>query len=266
VGQFTDRDEAVDAAEIRERSIRLDSHDRGGADLPGLEGCEDLFAGGFALRQLGRLAAEHETVLVLAELEDLAGELLAEKDRDVRHGAKIDLTRGHESAVMGDLHLEPALVHADAAGLHHLSDGEIAPVGLLHHPRQGEDQQAFEGVEPFDDELVRRTGRRRFLELGERADALALGAELDEDLSGVDPHDRSAARGPEARGVSARADRRARVVEHVVHAHPREGFVDLALQRGVDGGLLAGESRRVGCTWIGRRNVVLKAHVGGSSS
>jgi hypothetical protein len=119
-----------------------------------LEGVRSL-PGGLGPLGLQDLAPAQDDVALAAPVDalHLALELLAHEDREVLHVVEIDLARGHERAVPGDLELEPALVHARDAGLDDLARAEHLPVGLLDAPGQHADVEALARLVALDHDL-----------------------------------------------------------------------------------------------------------------
>ena len=73
---------------------------------------------------------------------------------------------------------------------------QVGPVGLDRGPLEPEDLNAFLGVEAFDDDLDGRArlGQLAVFKIGDREDALALAAEVDEDALAADADDFAGAR------------------------------------------------------------------------
>ena len=254
VREIRNVDQAIDAADVGKRAVALNRGDGRRARLADFQHREQLFTLFRALDRDHGLAAHDQTVLVLVELDDLHRELLADEDGDVRDVAHIDLTRRHERAVMRDLHLESALVHAGAATFDGLSDLERAPVGLLHNAFEAEDRETLKRIEALDDESTLAADDRRLLvargeELRERANALRARAELDKHIARVHADDGALARLTPASALPA-AGRRARSLEILDRHAAKRGF-DLALKFGVVGACARGGDGLIVLRWFG---------------
>ena len=255
VREIGDVDESIDATDVGERAVRLHRRDGRGARLTDLEHCEELLALFRTLGRDDRLATHDEAVLVLVQLDDLHRELLADEDRDVGDVADVDLAGRHEGAVMRDLHLEAALVHARATRLDDLSDLERAPVGLLRGAFETQDREALERIEALDHEAALAAHDRRLLvadlqELRERADALRSWAELDEHVSVVHADDRPLAH----LAASRRGSLRRGGAFEILDRHAAEGGLDLSLELSVVAVGAGGGSGLRGGKWVGRHD------------
>ncbi len=111
-GQLRDVHQAVDTAEVHERTEVDDRGDDTLADLAllqlGQEAVTDL---GLGLLE-PRAAREHDVVAVLVQLDDLRLELLADVRLEVAHAAHLD-QRGGQEAAQPDVEDQAALDHLD---------------------------------------------------------------------------------------------------------------------------------------------------------
>ena len=145
-GELGNVDEAVDTAEVHERTEVDDRGDVALANLALLEGLEEVGANrSLGLFEVGA-AREHDVVAVLVELDDLRFELLADVRLKVAHAAHLDERSGEEAA-KADVD--------DEAALDNLNDGagndtfvfldvlDRAPCALVLRTLLREDQAAF---------------------------------------------------------------------------------------------------------------------------
>jgi hypothetical protein len=110
--QLGDVHEAVDAAEVDERTEVDDRGHDALADLALLQVGEEVLALlGLRLLEPGA-AGQHDVVAVLVELDDLGLELLADVRLEVAHAAHLDQRRGQEAA-QADVEDEAALDDLD---------------------------------------------------------------------------------------------------------------------------------------------------------
>src|SRR5690606_8455247 len=196
-GQLGDVHEAVDAAEVHERTEADDRGHDARADLALLQGLQEGRAH-LGLRLLEpRTAAQDDVVPVLVQLDDLRLELLADVGLQVTDPPHLH-ERGWEEAAQTDVEDEAALddlddgARDDAVLLLDLLDR--APGALVLGALLGQDQAAFlvlllqderlDGVADLDD-LV-RVDVVLDRELPGRDDALGLVADVQQDLVPVD--------------------------------------------------------------------------------
>ncbi len=199
-GQLGDVDEAVDALEVDERAEIDDVRDDALHDLAGLELVEDLLADLTTLVLEDRAAGQHHVVAVPVELDDLALELAAEELVEVLHAPDVDQGRREEPAD-AEVEDQAALDDLDDRALDVLAGGgrRLDPLPGLLEARAllGEDQAPVlvllghhEGVDQLAElDLLGDGHRLPDGQLGDRDDAFALVADVDEDLVLVDPHD-----------------------------------------------------------------------------
>ena len=170
-GQLGDVHQAVDAAEVHERTEVDDRGHDALADLALLQlGQEALAHLGLGLLEPGA-AGQHDVVAVLVELDDLGLELLADVRLEVAHAAHLDQRRGQEAA-QADVE--------DQAALDDLDDGagddavllldllDRAPGALVLRALLGQDQPTLlvllledQGLDLVADARRPRWGRRR---------------------------------------------------------------------------------------------------------
>ena len=200
--QLADVDQAVHAAEVDEGAEADDRRHRALADLADLEVVEELVA----LLLLGLLqvgpAAQHDVVAVLVELDDLGADALADVRLQVAHPAQLD-ERGGQEAAQADVDDEAALDDLD----HRTLDDAVlflelldrAPRPLVLGPLLGQEQAAFL-VLLLEDQGLDLLAQRDDLvrvdvvadgQLAGRDDALALVADVEQDLVLVDLDDRA---------------------------------------------------------------------------
>ncbi len=198
--QLRDVHEAVDAAEVDERTEVDDRRDDALADLALLEVVEERRAAlGLRLLEKGATRQDH-IVAVLVELEDLRLDLLAEVRREVAHAAELD-ERSREEAAKADVDDEAALddldhgAGDDSVGILDLLD--VAPRALVLSTLLRQDEAAFlvllleneclDGVADLDD-----LARVHVVLDGKFAggdDTLGLVPDVEEDLVAVDLDD-----------------------------------------------------------------------------
>ena len=199
-GQLGDVDQAVDAVEVHERAEVDDVRDRALHDHARLEAVEDLLADLLALLLEDRAAAQHHVVARAVQLDDLALDLGAEELVQVLDAADVDQRGGQEAAhaQVDDQAALDDLDHGALDGLAGLGGGlDLAPGLLEARALLGEDEPAVlvllgedEGVDLLAElHLVVRIDRLADRELIHRNDALALVADVDQDLVLVDAHD-----------------------------------------------------------------------------
>ncbi len=140
--------------------------------------------------------------MVLAvDFGDANGHFLIEENGEVVVEFDIDLAGGHEGAGGADLEFETATIDAGDDGFDGVSGLEGFPSAVLDGAFAGEDDEAFTGVVSFIDEFVFLSDFDTFLdgailsgwgiliELFDGADALALAADIDEDITAADAGD-----------------------------------------------------------------------------
>ena len=117
-GHVGDVEQAVNAAQVHERAEVGDVLDRALAGLADLDLGHDLGLHLLALFLDQLAAADDDVAALLVNLEDLAGDFLADVLGDVARPADVDL-RGRQEHRHADVHEQPALDLAhDAAGDH----------------------------------------------------------------------------------------------------------------------------------------------------
>ncbi len=199
-GELGDVDQAVDAVEVDERAEVDDVRDRALHDHPRLEAVEDLLANLLALLLEDRAAAQHHVVARAVQLDDLALDLRAEELVEVLDAADVD-QRGGQEAAHPEVDDEAALDDLDDGALDRLAGLggalDLAPGLLEARALLGEDEPAVLVLLGEDERvdllaqlhLVVRVDRLPDRELIHRNDALALVADVDQDLVLVYAHD-----------------------------------------------------------------------------
>ena len=185
-----DVEEAVDAAEVDERTVLGEVLDDALDDLAFLEALERRLLQRRALLLEEHAARQHDVAALLVELDDLELEVLAEERVEVADRAEVDLRareeRLHAAAdrdreatlhARGDDALDQLVALARGADL----VPDLEPIGLL----LGEDAHAgvvLAGLEEDVDDVARLHADRavRLAELLERDLALALVADVDD--------------------------------------------------------------------------------------
>src|SRR5829696_2994869 len=201
-GELGDVDQAVDAVEVDERAEIDDVRDRALHNHPRLEAVEDLLANLLALLLEDRAAAQHHVVARAVQLDDLALDLRAEELVEVLDAANVH-ERGGQEAAHAEVDDQAALHDLDHGALHGLTGLggglDLAPGLLEASALLGEDEPAVlvllredEGVDLLPQlHLIVRIDRLADRELIHRNDALALVADVHQDLVLVYPHDLS---------------------------------------------------------------------------
>ena len=193
-------EEAVDAAEIDERTVLGDVLDRAGDDLVLLKVLEGGFLETVALLLEKHTTREHDVAALLVELDDLELEGLTEEAVEVADRPEIDLrpwqerfdasADGHCEAALhplGDRALDELVALARGADL--VPDLEL--VGLL----LGEHDEAVLVLLGFDQDVDGITGGRRDIafgidELVKRDDSFGFVSDVDDDGVFADFQDR----------------------------------------------------------------------------
>ena len=225
--ELGDVDQAVDAVEVHERAELDDVGDDALDHLAGLELVEDLLAHLAPLVLEHRAPGEHHVVPVPVQLDDLALELAAEELVEVLDPADVHQRGGQEPA-HAEVEDQAALDDLDDRALDVLAGGgrglDALPRLLEARALLGEDQAAVlvlllhdQRVDPLaEGDLVLGLDALADRQLGERDDALALVADVDQDLVLVDPDH------PPGDHVPLREDReRQVVVRHHARRRPR---------------------------------------------
>jgi hypothetical protein len=180
-GQLGDVHEAVDAAEVDERTEVDDRGDDALADLALVQVVEERGARlGLRLLEQAR-RREHDVVAVLVELEDLGLDLLAEVRREVADAAQLDERRGQEAA-QADVDDETTLDDLD----HGTGDDtvvlldllDVAPGALVLRALLGQDEAAF---------LVLLLENEGFDLVADLDDLVGVDVVLDGELAGMTP-------------------------------------------------------------------------------
>ena len=218
VGNIANVNQAINAADVGKRTVLLNAGDRGGAGLANFHLCKDLIAHAGALFKQHGLAAEDHPALLAAQFNDLAGELLAQEHRDVLNVTDIHLSRRHKCLVVRDFHVQAALIHANAAGLHNHAGGQAIELTLVGRARATDHPETFKRVKALLKEFVFFPSLWLCLKLSNRANALALGIELNEDLAVVHAEHRADPQLPLAVDLRAAVCGGA-VINHVLKAH-----------------------------------------------
>ena len=211
-------DQSVNAADVCKGAVLLNAGNGGCTGLSNLHLCEDLIAHAGALFKEHSLATKDHPALFPAQFDDFAWELLAQEHRNVLNVTDIHLPGGHECLVVRNLHVEAALIHANASGFHDHACRQAVQFALVGCSRTADHPEALKGVKALLKEFVLFSSLWLCLELSNRAYALALGVELNEDLAIVDAEDRTHAQ------LTLAIDLRAAVcggaiIHHVFQAH-----------------------------------------------
>ena len=199
-GQLGDVDQAVDAVQVHEGAEVDDVRDRALDDHARLEPVEDLLPDLLALLLEDRAAAQDDVVARAVQLDDLALDLGAEELVEVLDAPDVDQGGGQEAAhaQVDDQAALDDLDHGALDGLARLGGGlDLAPGLLEASALLGEHEPAVlvllredEGVDLLAElDLLVRIHRLADRELIHRNDALALVADVDQDLVLVDAHD-----------------------------------------------------------------------------
>ena len=196
---LTDRQQAVDAADIDESAEALDRANDAVVHLPFLERFPGALAelGPFLFQKVA--ARDDEVLLALIGLGDEGLEFLIDVGRGILDPREVDLADWQEAADAVDVDFEPALDGLGHSGFddHALSQG--VPVGVDGRAFSAQDLDSFFGIETVDDHLDRRARQRQVaLELVDRENSLALTTEIDEDALAANADDLA--------GSQARAD------------------------------------------------------------
>src|SRR3954451_10119734 len=192
-------DQAVDPVEVHEGAEVDDVRDRALHDLARLQAVEDLLADLLALLLEDGAPTQDHVVARAVELDDLALDLRAEELVEVLHAGEVDERRGQEAAhaQVDDQAALHDLDHAALDRLARLGGGLDAAPRLLEAGTLLRQDQAAVLVLLGQDERVdllahldflERVGRLPDRQLVGEAAALALVADVHEDLVLVDPH------------------------------------------------------------------------------
>ena len=204
-------DEAVDAAEVDEDTERSDRADRAGDLLADLQAAEQLVALLAALFVEGDLLGQDQAVRLAVDLEDLEPELAADERHQLlgdllgrvarlvvlRPAREVDDLADRDEAADAAVDDEATLVVVDDRRLDDDARLELllhrAPLALEAGTAERQDDMAFRrfGLEDVDEDGVPDRQLRLTLavateQLAVADDALALGADVDEDLVLVD--------------------------------------------------------------------------------
>src|SRR4051794_40372291 len=207
-------DEPVDAAQIDEHAEGRDRTDRAGDLLADLQAAEQLVTLLAALLVERDLLGQDQSVGLAVDLEDLEPELAADERHQLlgdllgRVARLVVLGSPREVDDLADRHEAADAAVDDEAALVVVDDRRLdddarlelllhgAPLALQPRSAQRQDDVALRrlGLQDVDEDRVAdREGRLRLgvatEELAIADDALALGADVDEDLVLVDPHD-----------------------------------------------------------------------------
>ena len=195
-GQLGDVDQAVDAVQVDECSEIDDVGDRALHDHAGLQPVEDLLADLLALL----LEHDGDVVARAVQLDDLALDLRAEELVQVLDAPDVD-ERGGQEAAHPEVDYEAALDDLDDGPLDRLAglgrSLDLAPRLLEARALLGEHEPPVlvllgedQGVDLLAElDFVVRIDRLADRELIHRNDALALVADVNQDLVLIDPDD-----------------------------------------------------------------------------
>ena len=218
VGDIANVNQAINAADVRKGTVLLNAGDRGGAGLPNFHLCKDLIAHAGALFKQHGLAAEDHPALFAAQFNDLARELLAQEHRNVLNVADVYLPSRHKCLVVRDFHVQAALIHANAAGFHNHAGGQAIELTLVGRAGAANHPEALKRVKALLEEFVFFPSLGLCLKLSNRANPLALGVKLNEDLAVVHAEHRADPQLPLAIDLRAAVCGGA-VINHVLKAH-----------------------------------------------